>query len=150
MKSAERSFVLMDIDHTLADAYWRDHLVGDQGWDEYHAASINDSCVPEVVQLVRALADLGMTIVCVTGRPDKWRMLTTRWLVTQNCPMHELLMRPEKDFRPTHQMKVELVKERFGDAFPKCVAFIIDNDERIVESFKAMGVTALQIHIRRT
>lgn len=145
-----RDIVLMDIDHTLADCHWRDHLIGDAGWDEYHAAGKDDACVPEVRKLVVALANANFRIICLTGRPERWRMATVRWMVTNQIPMHELLMRPDADFRPTPELKVDLVKQHLPNLFPNNIAFIIDNDERIIEKFKAEGVTAMQIHIRRT
>ena len=32
-------FILVDIDHTMADAYPRDHMIGVEPWDSYHEAS---------------------------------------------------------------------------------------------------------------
>lgn len=146
----KRDIVLMDIDHTLADSYWRDHLIGEQGWDAYHERSIDDKAIDEVVGLVNSLASSGMEIICVTGRPERWRMVTLRWLIIKNVAMHELLMRPEGDFKPTQEVKIELVKKHLKERFPLQVAFVIDNDERIIEQFKAQGVTAMHIHTRRT
>jgi hypothetical protein len=140
-----RTNILCDLDHVVANSFWRDPMIGGP-WDEYHAASINDQPLPDIVNLLNALPD-EYYIVGLTGRDEKWRQLTIKWLLMHDVPMDELLMRPTGDWRPAPAMKVKLATERFPDITNE-VAFILDDREDVIAAFKALGVTALHVNGR--
>lgn len=141
-----RRYILVDIDHTIANSFWRDHMIGGP-WDEYHAASVSDKPVYDVANFLLSLQTL-YEIVGLTARPGKWRQLTMDWLVKHSIPMDELLMRPDSDFRPAPELKLALALERFPDIASE-VAFIMDDREDVVAAFKALGITAMQVHARQ-
>lgn len=145
-----RDVILLDIDHTIADAFWRDPMIGGS-WDEYHSASASDKPISDVVDMVVALGSSGFTIIGLTARPEKWRKLTMEWLISHQVPMDELLMRDASDFRPSREMKPALALARFGGHYglTNTVAFIIDDREDVCAAFRGLGVTALQTYARR-
>ena len=144
-----RPYVLVDIDHTLSNAWWRDSLIGD--WDAYHAVSGQDNPLQDVITMVNALHRCGRSIIGLTARPEKWRQLTMEWLVKHFVSMDELLMRSDDDFRPAPEVKVALALERFKDEsnLRNQVALVLDDREDVIEAFRALGVTALQVFGRR-
>ena len=80
--------ILVDIDHTLSAAWSRDPLIGScGGWDAYHTASKHDEPIHDVRMLVNDLAKAGWLIIGLTARPEKWRSLTTQWLVRHSITM---------------------------------------------------------------
>lgn len=141
--------ILVDIDHVISDAQNRDGMIGVNSWDEYHQASEHDAPFDHMVALIFALAGSGYNIIGITARPEKWRKLTMEWLVKHNVAMHELLMRPEDNYRPAPQIKVELAIARYGDALTSEVAFILDDREDVIEAFQGLGVSGLVVHGRR-
>lgn len=144
-----RKHILCDIDHTISDAFWRDELIGGPGgWDEYHSQSIKDDPLHDMVAMVNALHSSGLVIIGITARPAKWRSLTMRWLVKHSVMMDELLMRPDESFHPAPEIKTALAIERFGESVKDHVAMILDDREDVIEAFKGMGVTAIQVHGR--
>lgn len=138
--------VLCDIDHTLSDAARRDEMIGKVTWDEYHAASVDDFPIPAVATLVRELHAAGHQIIGFTARPAKWRQLTMEWLVRHAIPMDEILMRADTDYRPAPQIKLALANERFENAPQDRVAFILEDRDDVIAAFRALGITALQVH----
>lgn len=131
--------VIIDIDHTISDAFWRDGMIGgDGGWDAYHAASCNDKPLLHMPRLVECLARR-YVLVGATARPEKWRQLTQEWLLEHQILLHELLMRPDDAFRPAPQIKVELIRARFKSPKDE-IAFIIDDREDVISAFLAEGV----------
>jgi hypothetical protein len=148
-ESVTRSVILVDIDHTLSAAHWRDAMIGGP-WDEYHAASVADPPAHDIAALVRALYNCGYTIIGITARPEKWRKLTMDWLLRHSIPLHSILMRPDAAYHPAPEIKVKLAQEHFGDALVTCVAFIIDDREDVVAAFRALGITTLQCHVRQS
>lgn len=117
-------------------------------WDEYHAASAKDEPLEDVINLLHALRNSGYTPIGLTARPGKWRQLTMDWLVKHDVPFEELLMRPDDDYHPAPAMKVALALERFPQIKDQ-VAFVLDDREDVIAAFKALGVTALQVHGRQ-
>lgn len=141
-----RHNVLCDVDHTIADAFWRDELIGGPGgWDAYHSASINDLPLNEMVMMISALRNSGMYIVGLTARPEKWRKLTLDWMIKHGVQFDELIMRPDDNYDKAHELKIKLAQERFPDLANE-VAFLIDDQEDIITAFKGLGVPALQVH----
>lgn len=143
-----RHHVLIDIDHTLANSAWRDYLIdGPGGWDEYHAASESDLPLHDMVGLVNALKAGGYHVTGITARPAKWRALTMKWLMLHRCELDELLMRPDDAFHPAPELKLRLALMRYPNLKEE-IAFVLDDREDVIATFKAQGVTALQVHGR--
>lgn len=138
--------VLCDIDHTISDAAWRDGMMGKVSWDDYHLASANDKPIAATVEIIRALFNSGFEIVGFTARPDKFRRMTIDWLVKNEVPVGEILMRKDTDFRPAPAIKLALLKDRFGEKPADQVLFLLEDREDVVAAFRALGITSLQVH----
>jgi hypothetical protein len=130
--------LLTDLDHTLADASWRDDHRGN--WDEYYAMSANDKAVTQMVQLLAALR-LRTKIICVSARPEKWRTLTTYWLLKYNILVDELLMRPDNDYRKSPELKLAL-SEPYWKSDPNAV-IAIDDREDVLAAYGSVGIKLL-------
>ena len=148
----KRRHILCDIDHTISNAFYRDVMMAAPmgaaaSWDEYHQASWLDDPLEDMVNLINSLRPI-YNIVGLTARPGKWRQLTMDWLVRHNVNFDELLMRPDDDFRKAPDLKVELALARFPNIVDE-VAFVFDDREDVIAAFKALGVTALQVHGRQ-
>lgn len=138
---------LVDIDHTLSDAAWRDDMIVSGDWDAYHAAGKEDLPIYEMRELINSMHKDGWFILGVTGRPDKWRTQTNKWMLDHHVFMDEILMRPDNAFRPASDMKVELIKQNFGENLEKlagCRVVLFDDNEKVIEAVRALGITALQ------
>lgn len=140
--------ILLDIDHTVSDAFWRDDMIAMGDWNAYHAAATYDGPVVDIVDLLETLNNF-YRIIGLTARPEKWRKKTMEWLLKHNVHIDELLMRPDNDYRRAPELKVALAIGLFGDKLTEEVAFMMDDREDVVAAFKAIGVTALQVHARR-
>lgn len=149
VKIRERNNVIVDLDHTLFNSFWRDPMIGTTTWDEYHAAGKDDKPLDDMVEMIRALSLAGYNNIGCTARPGKWRKQSMEQCVLHDIPLHELLMRPDDNYRASNEMKLELVRARFGEAPHEHIAFVLDDREDVVAAFKAIGITALQVHGRR-
>lgn len=142
----KRKYVITDLDHVVADAAWRDHLI--PNWDEYHAASAKDEPLDDICYLLNCLHNFGHFIIGLTGRTERWKNLSSFWLVAKGVPVDDLLMRPDKDFRPAPQVKLDLMDLHYPD-WRENTAFILDDREDICTAFKAYNITTLQVTARR-
>ncbi len=141
-----RQNILVDIDHVISNAFWRDHMIGSVPWDEYHGANIHDDPLHDMVDIVNALAAT-FNIVGFTARPDKWRKQTMDWCLKHDVTLHELLMRPDDNYRPAPDLKLELVRKRFSKPEEEVLA-IFDDRLDVVSAFSQLGITALMVKAR--
>jgi hypothetical protein len=148
MKSVTvRNVVLVDIDHTISAAWHRDHMIGATSWDEYHEKAIHDDPIDDIVDLIWCLRDSKYDVVAITSRPEKWRKLTIDWLVDNAINIDELLMRPDDDFTPSPESKLNLAKSRFPTF--ENILFLLEDRQDICDVFEKEGITVLQVRARQ-
>lgn len=144
--------ILVDIDHTISDAYWRDHMIGTMPWDEYHSWSIGDKPLYDICELLRAARKHDeLAFVGITARPEKWRQATMAWLVRHDIRLDYLMMRAEDDYRPAPPLKLDLMDKFLAEhnlERDAVVALLEDRDD-VTAAFKGVGITVLQVHARR-
>lgn len=141
-----RGLIITDIDGTLFDASHRNAMLeNDVPWDEYHAAAVNDRPVHDMIRLVNALHyAYGLKVIAVTGKTEKWRELTKRMFVEHCILIDDIWMRPNNDFRPNVDLKLHMLEDHIAE-----IMLLIDDDDRVIEAFNALGVTTLHCTVRR-
>lgn len=125
-----RPLAVIDIDGVVADVRHRLHLIHDRPkqWEAFFSAAADDPPLPEGVGLVLELAR-DHDVLWLTGRPERNRGLTTRWLAAQGLPDSPLLMRPDRDFRPARLTKREELRRLRRD---RDIAVVVDDDPDVV------------------
>jgi uncharacterized HAD superfamily protein len=134
--------VVVDIDHTLADAFWRDPLLGK--WEEYYAESMSDQPIAHVAAIVRAMSHEGREIVAVTARPESTRALTMRWMVQHRIPIDAILMRANDDYRSSVEVKRDLVV----NLGLTNIEFAIEDRDDCVAAYRQLGLSVVQVFHR--
>jgi hypothetical protein len=141
MAQPERPLAIVDIDGVVADVRHRLRHVTrhPKDWDAFFAAAEQDPPHDEGVAVVHRLAR-GHEVVFLTGRPERLRDDTSRWLRRHGLDGHRLLMRPEGDRSPA-----ALVKRRLLDdlARGREVAVVIDDDPVVVATMAEAGYATL-------
>ena len=136
-RSPDRSLAVFDLDGTLADVRHRLHHVEgpSRDWDAFFAAAPEDPPLAEGVAL--ALESTGEhEVAYVTGRPERCRRDTLRWLARHGLPDGRLLMRGGRDRRPARVVKPELLL-RLADN--RTVALVVDDDHQVCDAYERAG-----------
>ncbi len=128
-----------DIDGVLTDVKDFYHILPD--WDEYYKHTLELPAIPEVVMLVNSLLLGGHKVVFITGRPLSTEQATKLWLRKNIPSLHhpDVRMRENMDFRPTVDIKLEVVRELKP-------SLMIEDEPKAVEAMTAEGFTVLQVH----
>jgi len=137
VEPAERPVAVFDIDGVLADVSHRLHFLArhPRRWDRFFAAADRDPLLTEgAARLRAALAD--HDVIYLTGRPERSRRLTERWLARHGLPTGPLLMREDYDYRPARWMKRDALREL---AETRDVVSVLDDDPAVVEHLTADG-----------
>lgn len=133
-----RPIIICDIDGTIA-------LRGDRDPHE-HDSSMEDGVNWSVVKLVDALHDSRkFDIVLMSGRDEKFREVTEYWLYAHNLMPYrlELVMRPRGDNREDSVVKQELFEKH--PFLKRRTWAVIDDRQRVVDMWRAIGLTCLQV-----
>ncbi len=119
---------IWDLDGTLSDDRARAHFVEVEAgrardWHSYFDAIDKDPPIAASMELLQALRAHGTRIIYLTGRPERTRPKTERWLKANGLDDYDrLLMRPEGETRPAGFFKVEAV-ERLRREYELVCAF---------------------------
>jgi phosphoglycolate phosphatase-like HAD superfamily hydrolase len=132
-----RPISVFDIDGVLADVRHRLHHLEarPQRWERFFQAADRDPLLPEGAERLRA-ALVDHDVVYLTGRPERTRRLTERWLRRHDLPTGPLLMREDDDYRPARRMKREVLR---GLARTRTVSAVLDDDPAVVATLEADG-----------
>jgi len=153
MMSQIEKAVLFDLDHTISDASVRDHLIPEarrtDQWEDYHLLLVNDKPCHDIVEVINVFRHCGYPVIGITARPSRYRSITWQWLSFNKIALDELLMHKRDFWEPSAELKLALVKERFGEDFAKKVLMIIDDHPEVIAAFQKAGVTALQCFGRK-
>lgn len=128
---------VLDIDGVLADVRHRLHHIGPpaKDWERFFTAAADDPPLAVGTDLARELQERH-EVLYLTGRPERTRTLTERWLSEHGLPAGTLLMRPDGDHRPARMFKLECLRALRAS---RDVALVIDDDPEVVDQLRADG-----------
>ncbi len=128
---------VVDIDGVVADVRHRLHHLRARParWDRFFAAAADDPLLAVGADVARELA-AAHPVVWLSGRPEELRGVTERWLAVHHLPPGRLLLRPNGDYRPAAQLKLEVVRRL---AATDGIAAVLDDDPAVVQALRAAG-----------
>ncbi len=97
----------------------------------------------KICRLVDQAREHGMKIIFVSGREDKFRALTETWLLRNVGIYDALFMRPTGDHRKDDIVKEELYNQNILGKFN--IEFVLDDRNRVVDMWRRIGLTCLQV-----
>lgn len=145
--SGGRLWAICDLDGTLGDCSHRVRHARSHAWDVFHALASDDPPNAAEVALVRAWGRAGHMVAYNTGRTETYRVLTLLWLRAHQLPEGPLLMRADDDRRPSTEAKLSQLQELMLS--PRWlpddrVAFILEDQDKLVAMWRELGYTCLQ------
>lgn len=133
-----RPVAVFDLDGTLADTRHRLHFVesAPKDWTAFFRAADQDPPLQAGIALALEWAER-CDLAYVTGRPERCRRATERWLADQGLPRGTTLaMRAPRDFRPARVAKLELLRALSRE---REVAVVVDDDGQVCDAYRAAG-----------
>ena len=92
---------IFDIDGTLADISAREHHVRSKpkNWNAFFKGMSGDKAAHSIVRLCNILYDAGVYIILCSGRNERHRAETIRWMEREGVKYHEIRLRADDDMR---------------------------------------------------
>lgn len=132
---SRQSAIIVDIDGTLA-------VMGDRSPYDWHR--VDEDMVNESVAgfVKRAFGE--HFVIIMSGRSDKAKDKTVKWLEDNNIPYDLLLMRKPEDYRPDYIIKSELYQEHVLNKL-NVIAVFDDRDQVVHMWRKHHNLTVFQV-----
>lgn len=126
---------IFDIDGTLAKM---------NGRSPYDYTKVNTD-IPNhnIVNIAKVLADSGVTIIVVSGRENSCRFETEQWLYKNDIVYDKILMRKADDTRNDAIIKKEIYESEIKPYYN--VLAVFDDRNRVVDMWRSLGLTCLQV-----
>jgi predicted kinase len=125
--------IICDLDGTLA-------LLGKR--NPYDAARCEEDILNEPIRSI-LLATPEDKILLVSGRQDQYKPQTERWLATHNIRYDALIMRKTGDMRKDSIIKKEIFENEIQSHYN--IRFVLDDRNSVVEMWRSVGLTCLQV-----
>lgn len=136
---------VFDLDGTLANAEHRVPFIqGDNSdWDAFYEACDRDLPIYETIHILRALHSKGHGIYILTGRSDQVKAKTEAWLAQNYIFFDKLKMRPEGNYNPDHELKVDMLTDMMEDDDE--IMAIFEDRNKVVEMWRDQGFTCYHV-----
>jgi FMN phosphatase YigB (HAD superfamily) len=140
---ADRGVVIVDMDGTIADASRREAKFlkrTKKDWPGFFRDMEHDPPIDGVLSHVHEMQELH-EIVILTGRPEKYRPQTERWLKKHKVKYATLLMRRHGDKRPDYEAKAALLDELKG----RKIILALDDRGPVCAAYRKRGIQCIQV-----
>lgn len=135
--------VVVDLDGTVSDCGHRLHFIEGgptKDWDAFYDGIKDDPPHLDICSLVRSIP---APLYFVTGRPERVRKATERWLEDHMLVPTLLLMRGDDDHAEDFVIKLDHLT-RIG-LTPADVWFILEDRDQVVKAYRERGFRVLQV-----
>lgn len=130
--------IIVDLDGTLA------HNTSGRGWFDLGDAVYADAVDDAVQMLAQSFYTKGYNLIFVTGRDERVRPATEKWLKEKaGFSDYTLLMRPAKDNRKDSEIKLELFDEHIRNEYN--VRICVDDRRQVTQAWRSIGLTVWQV-----
>jgi len=143
-----KDVIISDLDGTIAlddhraEKYLRKGGVRD--WDGYYSAVEEDEPNMAVIDLLQTYGRRHVQIWIMSGRIERTRASTLKWLRKFEVPFTHLILRPDDCREQDTTMKVGWAREE--GILPRTI-FVLEDRARVVEAWRAAGVSCFQVAV---
>lgn len=131
------SAIISDIDGTLS--------LNENGRSYYDSTRvIEDNINTPIADIVKLYKKNGVKILILSGREDASKKDTETWLKCNDIDYDALYMRTTGDHRGDEITKRELYDKYIKDTYN--VLFVLDDREKVVDLWRELGLTCLQVN----
>ena len=137
--------IIFDMDGTLSNPSHRQHFMNKEkkDWSSFYVAAAHDEPNKEILEMyLMYKMNPEYETVIVTGRPEKYRLLTIQWMNKHDIPMSEIYMRPDGDFQQDYTLKSGIYNKLTEEGHN--IVLAIDDRQQVVDMWRAQGILCLQ------
>lgn len=150
LKGFMKHIIICDIDGTIADCSHRKHFLEEEpkNWEGFFREDLvlQDKAIEATRHLLWmvCLSPDKYQILFITGRMEKHRAVTEKWLADKLwfLWMPAVYMRADCDFRPDYEVKEDYVTRL---ALARRTVFALEDTPAVVEMYRRHGIACWQV-----
>lgn len=131
--------LIIDLDGTLALHTGRDPYDCERAEED----ALNDAVAQVILEFRHLVTQPDHQILLVSGRDEKCRPATERWLHNHAISYDALWMRPRGDMRDDRIVKEEIYRRNIEGKYN--VTFVLDDRDKVVAFWRSIGLTCFQV-----
>ncbi len=139
-----KEVIVVDLDGTLADCDHRVHHVesSPKDWKSFNEKMGSDDLNIWCKKIIDSMKSSGVDTILLTGRGEKSRETTQKWLEDNKVSYLALFMRASGDEREDAVVKKEIYLESIANKYK--TLFVIEDRLSVVKMWRSIDVTCLQ------
>ena len=137
--------IIFDIDGTLMNIEHRMKFVEQRpkDWKSFRELTKDDTPNLDVFAIATALQKEGHNILIASGRNKSQRAITLMQLMAQKLVFRDIKLRSDKDFRPDHFVKKDMLDKFRAEGWNPTLVF--DDRSSVVDMWRENGLRAVQV-----
>lgn len=136
-KNQEKQYIVCDIDGTIA-------MMGDRSPFDWQKVGM-DTPIQPVIDVLKNFTEKGVNVIFVSGRDEECRGITETWLKDiAKVEYVDLIMRPNKDYRPDYEVKKEIYENHLKDKVN--ILFVFDDRPQVVKMWRELGFFVFDVN----
>ena len=145
----KKDIVIFDLDGTLAIIDERRQKAmkpnGKLNWDKFSSDELIKKDLPNipVIKTAKLFHQSGFKIYVLSGRSEKTKQITTKWLKYHDVPFDVLKMRAKNDTRPDEIIKKEFILQ---PSILENIFLILDDREKVVKMWRSLELPCFQVN----
>ena len=139
------NLIICDIDGTIANNDHRQNLLVEfKDWDLFFSKMSEDLPIKPVIEIIEEEYKSGKKICFLTGRPERYRAVTSTWIEKHLNITHFVLhMRQDDDHRDKVSVKREMFEQNFN---LKDIDYFVENDKDLIKLWEENGTKVLDVN----
>tara|TARA_Y100001935_G_C17128188_1_gene419191 strand:+ start:100 stop:543 length:444 start_codon:yes stop_codon:yes gene_type:complete len=139
------NLIICDIDGTIANNDHRQNLLVEfKDWDLFFSKMSEDLPIKPVIEIIEEEYKSGKKICFLTGRPERYRGVTSSWIEKHlNITHFALHMRQDYDHRDKISVKREMFEQNFN---LKDIDYFVENDKDLIKLWEENGTKVLDVN----
>lgn len=130
-----KKVIICDLDGTLC--------LYDRSTGKHYDRDYENDTINPAVRYILDGNDQYNGILFVSGRKDKYRDVTQKWLDAYGFGNYPLFMRVDEDYRKDSIIKTEIYEKNIKGKYE--VLFVLDDRNQVVDMWRSLGLTCLQV-----
>lgn len=111
-------------------------------WDAFYDACHLDAPILPVIAVVKAMIHSGHRVIFATGRPERIRDKTAKWINYHIGPVDaDILMRADADHRADVYLKAEFLETMHRNGYRPQLAF--EDRDQVVRLYRSKGLVVM-------
>lgn len=134
-----KNIVVVDLEHTLSNAFHRMHLIKEDN-EKFNQEFENDKPNSDLIRFINSMWNKHFYIVILSAKKEKYKDICSKWLKYNSVMYDELIMQDDDDDRKHFEFKSD-----YADEHKSQILMALDDVGKNCAMFESYKIPTLKI-----